>query len=238
MATSHAEITPGSGTKVATHEISEDGSTKHLQRFVATDSAGVTLIGEKPATASGSVTLSAENVVALNAMVVALGDIITALAPTTAPIPIQSGIYHVEVTPVISTSIYASGEVLFDRIVITNATKVAGAGADLMTIEIIDKDAEGAAMSLYFLETDVAFGTLNDAVSISDANAVKLFGPVHVLTTDYTTVSGVKKAVIKGVNLLLTPASGSRNLYVAAVVGGTPTYTNATDLVFKFGFVG
>jgi hypothetical protein len=73
MATGDVDITEGSGLKVASHTISEDAVTKHIQRVNINDSAGADILGTTADAASATTTIKA----ALRAIATALG--VTAL---------------------------------------------------------------------------------------------------------------------------------------------------------------
>lgn len=141
----------------------------------------------------------------------------------------------VSLVPVLDTGAYGDGDVLFATTAIPNAVRVTGGQAVLQSLALIDKADNGAAIDLYFFDSNVALGTFNVAPSISDANALKLLGVISIGTGDYKDVGGAKVATLRGLGLLLEAASG-RNLYVAATVAGTPTFA-ADDITIRFGFL-
>jgi len=73
MATGDIDLTEGSGVKAATHTISEDAVTKHIQRVNVNDSAGADILGTTADAASATTSVKA----ALRAIATALG--VTAL---------------------------------------------------------------------------------------------------------------------------------------------------------------
>lgn len=73
MATSDIDLTEGTGVKAATHTISEDAVTKHIQRVNVNDSAGADILGTTADAASATTSVKA----ALRAIATALG--VTAL---------------------------------------------------------------------------------------------------------------------------------------------------------------
>lgn len=140
----------------------------------------------------------------------------------------------VDVTLSLDTSAYASGDLLADTQNFTGV-RVAGGRALLQSVTVIDEDDQGAAFTLFFLSANNSLGTENSAPSISDANARDILGWVDVFTSDYKDLGGVRVASVKPIGLELKAASGSTNLYVAAVNGtGTPTYS-AAGLRLKLG---
>jgi hypothetical protein len=127
--------------------------------------------------------------------------------------------------PVLDTSIYASGDTLFDSTAVANAVRTAGGTAILRSLTLIDKDDNTAAgIDLFFLGANVAFGTLNAAPNISDANGLNILGFVSIASGDFIDVGGSKVATKTGLNMILKAASGT-TIYVAAITRGTPTQT-------------
>lgn len=211
------------------------------------DAAGSTVSVEKPnangrqaGADSRPVALDAENTATLDAIKVGIDDAnnsLDALVSDTTPATIESGVYHVTITPTLDTSAYASGDTLFATTEIANATKIADIGSLLQSLAVIDKSDQGVAMTLYFFSANVTFGTANSPPSISDTDALTCLGWVDVGTGDFKDVGGARIACVRSIGLDLTPASGGRSVYVAATVSGTPTYANG-DLAIRFGFIG
>ena len=143
----------------------------------------------------------------------------------------------VDVTPtVLNSDAYDAGDVLFDTTEITNAVPYAGGNVLLQSLTVLDKDDQAAAaMTLYFLQTDVSLGTKDAAVSITDANATEILGVVPIAVGDWSDLINSRLACIKNVGLLLQAAPTSKHLYVAATTAGTPTQTTG-GIVLTFGF--
>lgn len=141
----------------------------------------------------------------------------------------------ISVTPTLDTNAYGTGEVLFETTAIADAVRASGLGATLMGVTLIDKDDEGVAITLYFFDSDVALGPLNDNPNIADADAANCIGIVDIGTGDYDDLGGAKVAHVRGIALPMIPASGT-SLYVAGVVTGTPTFTDPADIVLNFHF--
>jgi hypothetical protein len=101
----------------------------------------------------------------------------------------------------------------------------------------VDKDDQGAAFDIWFLNANQTMGTENAAPSISDANAATIVGRIQVGTSDYYDLGGVKVASLSGFAIPFLPVSGGTSLYVAVVNGsGTPTYT-ASGIVLRIGIL-
>lgn len=141
----------------------------------------------------------------------------------------------IDITLSLDTSAYDAGDVLADTQTITNAVRVTGGRAILQSVTVIDEDDQGVALDLYFMSTSRSLGTENSAPNISDANARDILGFVAVASGDYKDLGGVRIATVRNIGLLLEAAGGSRDLYVGATTGGTPTYT-ASGLKLRLGF--
>lgn len=142
----------------------------------------------------------------------------------------------ITVTLTVDTSIYADGDVLADTQTIANAMRITGGHGVLQSLQLIDPDDQGQPMDLYFFSANRALGTENGAPSISDANAIDIFGPVAIASGDYRDLGGVKVASVRGIGLMLEAATGSRDLYVGAISRGTGTYAGGS-LTLKLSFL-
>lgn len=143
----------------------------------------------------------------------------------------------VTVALTLDTSAYASGDLLADAQVVTNAMRANDATGLLTSLVVVDEDDQGAAFDIYILDANVSLGTENAAPSVSDADARNILARIPVSTSDYADLGGVRIARPSFDPIVVSPASGTRNLYVAVVNGsGTPTYT-ATGVRLRLGFL-
>jgi hypothetical protein len=156
---------------------------------------------------------------------------------TDSPVIVHTPCDVISVTPTLDTSIYASGDTLFVATAISGAVRAADLRSNLSSIAVIDKDDQKPALRLLFFKAAVTFGTLNAAPSISDSDAANYLGHYDIAAADYVDLGGVSVACARNVGLLLESASGTTNVYVAAMLtAGTPTHT-ASGLVFNFGVI-
>lgn len=138
-------------------------------------------------------------------------------------------------TPSCDTAILASGDIIATTEIIRNVFPSPSHGVVLVSLELIDADDQGAALDVYFFSGSGTLGTENSAPSISDANALNFLARVPVATGDYTDLGGVRVVNLKNLWTVLTPVSGSCDMYGAIVNGaGTPTYT-ASGLSLRLG---
>lgn len=142
----------------------------------------------------------------------------------------------VTVTLTVDTSAYADGDVLADTQVITNAMRIIGGHGVLQSLQLVDPDAQGQPLDLYFFSVTHSLGTENSAPSIADVDAVDMFGPVAIASSDYGDLGGCKVASVRGIGLMLEADAASRDLYVGAISRGTGTYAGGA-LTLKLSFL-
>lgn len=141
-----------------------------------------------------------------------------------------------DVTPTLDTSAYADGDTLFDTTAVANAVRVSGGSGVVMSVTVHDKTTtNGQALTLFFLRSNVTFGTINASPSISDANQLEIIGSVTIATSDYKTFANNKIACVRNIGLAVAPTTGT-TLYIAAQVHGAGTWA-ASDLVIKIGIL-
>lgn len=145
----------------------------------------------------------------------------------------------VTLTPVISTSIYASGDQLGGINTMTAAMDMDKDTGNIMSITVIDKAKQNAAFDLlFFSELPVVASVDNAALDISDDEmTAKCLGIVRILATDYVDLAASSVNSKYVVGLFLRSGQGANNLYCVCRAAGTPTYTSTSDLVIKIGIV-
>lgn len=130
----------------------------------------------------------------------------------------------VRFTPTVDTSAYASGDVLFNATAVTvsNSANVAARGT-ILTASIVDRDDQASqTITLYFFNSNVSLGTINQAPNITDDNASNAIIGSCTVTTG-TDLGGCKFGETQG--LVIPFELTGATLWVAAVTGGTPTHT-------------
>lgn len=148
---------------------------------------------------------------------------------------VATGGIVVALTPVCDTLAYTAADVLFATVEVPNAVRVSGGKAILESVVVLDEDDQAAAaMDLYFLRSNVALGTVNEAISITDANAREIQGFVPIAATDFKDLIASRVACVKNIGLVLQPTTGT-SVYVAATTAGTPTQT-ASGIKLRLGF--
>lgn len=143
----------------------------------------------------------------------------------------------VDVTLVLSTVQYAANDVLVIPQVLSSCLLGNGGRAILDSVVLLDKDDQGVAMDLVFSQVVTTLGTINGAVSISDANAAYILGTLNIATGDYVDLINSKIATKLNVGMILEGASGADDIYIGAITrGGTPTHT-AAGITVRLGFI-
>lgn len=142
----------------------------------------------------------------------------------------------VPVTFTLDTSAYTAGDLLADTQAITAAVPVSAGVVTLTSMVLNDKDDQVAAtMTVVFLDANVSLGSENSAPSITDANADAIVGIVPIAIADWVDMGGCKVASKTNIQLMVKGATGSQDIYVALITGGTPTQT-ASGITGRFAF--
>jgi len=136
----------------------------------------------------------------------------------------------------LDTLAYAAGDVLADTQELTACLRENGGTATLDSLTLLDKDAQGIALDLLILKTNVSIGAENAAVSVSDANADEILGVIEIAAGDYVDLVNSQIANKNNINMTLKGASGADDLYVAAITRGAPTHT-ASGITLKLGLI-
>lgn len=213
MADSSVAVTAGSGTSIDTRTEGTNGN--HRQVVVLGDPATNAGVAPVDVTAGLKVDLGADNDVTLT-------------STSRAPIKLT------DVTLSTDTSAYASGDVLADTQVVSAAFGGDDVPGVLVSVTLIDESDSGAALDLFFLSSSASLGTENAVPSITDDNARNILGWVRINASDWIDLGGARIATIAGLSMVVKPASGTDDLYVAAITRGTPTYA-ADDLTLRIG---
>lgn len=147
----------------------------------------------------------------------------------------MSRVRIVDLTLSLDTGAYASGDVLANTQVVTDALRDKNVGGTLRSLTVIDEDDQKAVFDIYFLDAASSLGAENGPPDITDAAARSLLGKVAVAVADYKDLGGVAIAHYDNLNILLRAATDSKDIYVGVINGsGSPTYT-ASGLKLRLG---
>lgn len=129
---------------------------------------------------------------------------------------------YVDVTLSLDTNAYADNDVLAATQVIADAFRFVDIGSVCKHILVLNEDDTAASeMDVIFLGADVALGTENAAVSITDANARNIQWIENIAEAAYVDLINSKvgvKAINSGNGVCLVPISGTKNLAVAVIL--------------------
>lgn len=159
------------------------------------------------------------------------------------PKPSVSNYRVIEVTPVIDTAAYTSGDRLGATQQLPGVTRSGSdsfKGATLKSLTILESGSvQKVAIDLLFFDASpTVVSADNAAIDIASSELVdKLLGRITVAAADYTTIKSATnaEATVRGLNLVLKPVVGASDIYVVAVVRGAPTYVATSGLTFKYG---
>lgn len=141
----------------------------------------------------------------------------------------------IDVTPVCEAATYDAADVLFPTTEVPNAVSRSGGTSELTSVTLLDLDDNTAAViTLYFLRSNVALGTANAAISITDANAAELLGFVTLAAADFKDLIASTIACVRNIGLIVRPTTGT-SIWVAGACAGTPTQT-ASGIKLRLGF--
>ena len=139
-----------------------------------------------------------------------------------------------QITPVISTSAYSTGDVIGDKMVLKGAAARNGL---ITNLTIWDADGEKDQLD-FFLFSGTLTGTYTDnaAFAVDAADSSKLFGVISVAASDYVDAGSDAVATKRDIATSIRPNnSGTSDITVIAVIRATTTYTSTSDLRFEFG---
>lgn len=141
-------------------------------------------------------------------------------------------------TATVEAAAYADGDLLFDATSVADFVRANGGRAIIQSITVYDKGDQGVAFDLFSSPVTVDFGTVNSAVSISDADAILGVQRVcRVETADYVDLGGIKMATLTNLGIMVEADTASRAIFLAGVTRGAPTYASTSDLVFRIGAI-
>lgn len=141
----------------------------------------------------------------------------------------------IDVTLVTDTNAYADNDVLVVPQKVVGFFTAPGGTRRLKSVVLLDEADQAQDIDLLFLNADATLGTINAAVSMTDADARKVIGAVSLVAADYVDLVNGQVAVKQGLDWILKAADDEADLWIGAVCrSGTPTYA-ASSLKLKLG---
>lgn len=93
----------------------------------------------------------------------------------------------------------------------------------IVSLQVLDEDDQGITLDVFFMKNNVSLGTVNSAISISDANAREIIGIVQA--NSFFDLINSRQAFPEFKDIPFVLDSGELSLWVSAVTRGAPTYT-------------
>jgi len=203
------DVTPGSGRKVATDQVSYSGDTADVQLMKI-----VTVSG-----AEGSKTVA------------------DGLAPSENHLGEVGGNSQL-ISPSITVSTspaYSIGDVVGGKLTL-GILRVSNGSAVLQSLLIIDKSNQKAPLDIYLFDSDPTAGTYTDnSAVVFSTDTAKMIARVPVAVQDYVTNNSIAVAHIRNIGAVLRGANGNTNLYAVMVTSQAVTYAATSDLIARFG---
>lgn len=153
------------------------------------------------------------------------------------PVQAETAIQYIDVTLSLHTTAGVALDLLADAQIVAACTRANDVEALLQSIVVIDEDDNKAAIRLIFLSASTSLGTEGDAIALTDALSREILGVVDIAVADYFDFGGASIVNKNNVGIVVKPATGSDDIYVAAqLTTGTPTYT-ASGIRLRLGFI-
>jgi hypothetical protein len=134
------------------------------------------------------------------------------------------------VTPVVSTTAYATGDVIGSKLTLANAARIAGGAGIIQSVTLHCKSAQTGAVDLLLFAADPSASTFTDngALAVNAADFDKLIGVVHI--TDWTSLgAAISIAQAQAIGMPFDLPAGT-SLYAVMVARSTPTLASTSDL--------
>ena len=145
--------------------------------------------------------------------------------------------YVIDATPVLDTSQYTSGDVLFVAQEVKDFFPDLQSAVNLMSIVALDGDDQAQVFDIVFSNANITLGTINSAISISDADCAKIIGYVVFASGDKNDTINSNLWVKSNINQIMKSSGLTTSVWISGVCrGGTPTYT-ASGMKLKIGIV-
>lgn len=136
--------------------------------------------------------------------------------------------------PTLETGAYANGDVLCATQKLENVVPADGGAGVIVSVELIDRKDLARAITVYFLDGNVAMGVVNSAITMSAANSQYNAGHVKFVATDYEDLVNSRVANKSSLGMGFKCGSDSRHLYYTLVLRDAAGATYSADsLVLK-----
>ncbi len=141
------------------------------------------------------------------------------------------------VTLTAGTTAYSANDIFADTQPIAGAMRVTGGKGVLDSLLVIDLDDQGVDFDFVLMQDHGSLGTENSAVTIADADALKVLGTVPVLTSDYVDLINSQVATLRNVGLPVQATAGTTSLHLGVITRGAPTLQTVDSVIVKLGWL-
>ena len=135
---------------------------------------------------------------------------------------------RIQVTPTISTGIYAAKDAIGALYTFSNAARWSGGSGRVVGVTVVDKDQERADMDLVLFRATFTAPTDNAVFDPTDTELLDCIGWIPIGGGMY---SDFNDNSVAHVDCDLAFSLAGTDLFAAMVSRGTPTYTGTSDLV-------
>tara|TARA_R110000851_G_scaffold269957_1_gene422629 strand:+ start:38 stop:544 length:507 start_codon:yes stop_codon:yes gene_type:complete len=135
--------------------------------------------------------------------------------------------------PTVTAETFAANDVWFASTELPKAV-VAGRGALIKSITVIDDDAQSIVGSLFFTDQSIATAASGAAEDNTHAENQTILGEVEIPAASYVALATSTIATVTGIDLVVQPANNETSLYIFGHTDGTPSYT-AAALTIRIG---
>jgi hypothetical protein len=162
-----------------------------------------------------------------------------ATAPATGTVPSLAGILprSVTVAMVTEAAAYLTGEVIAITTLAAAVCPYDDKPAILQSLVLTDVDDLKAALDVVFLTANTSMGAINTTTDPDDTEVQDIQGWVSFGTGDYVDWGGASSAQRHGIGMVLKPATGTDDVYVAIVARQGVTYTSTGALKLRLGLL-
>lgn len=202
-------------------------------------------LNRQAAATSKSLALCTEDKAVLDSVNTGIADLETAISngtvatgvagtPSADVVTIQGAAGMAPLTPMqfvtvsmtTPTDAQDAGDVVAATQVVAACTPGNDFKALLQSVTVIDTDDQKANLRIVFFSANTALGTEDSAPDIDDTEILTILGWVDVLVADYVDFGANSVAHKSNVGIVVTPATGTDDIYMAIYThtASTPTY--------------
>lgn len=166
-------------------------------------------------------------------------DLASAIPAGTAHIgQVKTPIQYVTVSMTTPTSALAAGDVYAATQVVATCTQANDVCAVLHSCTVIDTDDQKATLRIVIFDANTALGAEDAAPDIDDTEILTVQGHITVEATSYVDLGGASYAHQSNLGMVVKPATGTDDIYIAIYghAASTPTYASGV-LTVRLGFI-